>query len=126
MHRFSDDIDFSATWVYGTGRALTLPESTFQAFVPSSFTGYTPALNGFDVEIPSAKNAYRTSPYHRADVSLTFQKTKKHYERSWIFSVQPVQQPESVFSLVDVNEDGSRTIRSTAFSPSATIVARKF
>ena len=118
MHRFSDDIDFSATWVYGTGRALTLPESTFRAFVPSSFMGSTPALNGFDVEIPSAKNAYRTSPYHRADVSLTFLKTKKDYERSWIFSVYNVYNNlNPFFSLVDENDDGSRTIREYGIFP---------
>ena len=118
MHRFSDQIDFSATWVYGTGRALTLPESTFRAFVPSSFTGYTPALNGFDVEIPSAKNAYRTSPYHRADVSLTFLETKKHYERSWIFSVYNLYNNlNPFFSLVDENNDGSRTIREYGIFP---------
>ena len=118
MHRFSDRIDFSATWVYGTGRALTLPESTFRAFVPASFAGYTPEMYGFDVDIPSAKNAYRTSPYHRADVSLTFVKEKKAYTRSFIYSVYNVYNNlNPFFSLVDENEDGSRTIREYGIFP---------
>jgi hypothetical protein len=118
MHRLSDRVDFSATWVYGTGRALTLPESTFRAFVPASFAGYTPELNGFDVDIPSAKNAYRTSPYHRADVSLTFVKAKKAYTRSFIYSVYNVYNNlNPFFSLVDENDDGSRTIREYGIFP---------
>ncbi len=118
MHRFSDRIDFSATWVYGTGRALTLPESTFRAFVPASFTGYTPELNGINVDIPSAKNAYRTSPYHRADVSLTFVKAKQAFTRSLIFSVYNMYNNlNPFFSLVDENDDGTRTIREYGIFP---------
>ena len=118
MHRLSDRIDFSATWVYGTGRALTLPESTYRAFVPASFAGYTPELFGQDIDLPSSKNAYRTSPYHRADVSLTFVKEKDLYTRSMIFSVYNVYNNlNPFFSLVDENEDGSRTIREYGIFP---------
>lgn len=118
MHRLSDRIDFSATWVYGTGRALTLPESTFRAFVPASFAGYTPDLYGFNVEIPSSKNAYRTSPYHRADVSLTLVKEKVGYTRSLIYSVYNVYNNlNPFFSLVDENDDGSRSIREYGIFP---------
>ncbi|MBN31898.1 MAG: hypothetical protein CL845_07920 [Crocinitomicaceae bacterium] len=124
MHRFSDHIDFSATWVYGTGRALTLPESTFRAFVPTSFTGYSPQLNGTDVFIPSAKNTYRQSPYHRADLSLTFVKEKGGFTRSWIFSVYNVYNNlNPFFSLVDENEDGSRSIREYGVFPSIPSIA---
>ncbi|MDA0912254.1 MAG: TonB-dependent receptor [Bacteroidetes bacterium] len=118
MHRLSDRVDFSATWVYGTGRALTLPESTFRAFVPASFAGYTPDMYGFDVEIPSAKNAYRTSPYHRADVSLTFIKEKSAYTRSMIYSIYNVYNNlNPFFSLVDENIDGTRVIREYGIFP---------
>jgi len=118
MHQFSDRIDFSATWVYGTGRALTLPESAFKTFLPSSFTGFTPDVNGFNIEIPSAKNTYRTSPYHRADVALTFVKEKQGYTRSLIYSVYNVYNNlNPFFSLVDENDDGSRVIREYGIFP---------
>ncbi|MFZ9054987.1 MAG: TonB-dependent receptor, partial [Flavobacteriales bacterium] len=118
MHQFSDRIDFSATWVYGTGRALTLPESAFKTFLPSSFTGFTPDVNGFNIEIPSAKNTYRTSPYHRADVALTFVKEKAGYTRSLIYSVYNVYNNlNPFFSLVDENDDGTRVIREYGIFP---------
>jgi len=118
MHRISDRIDFSATWVYGTGRALTLPESVFRTFAPMSLTGYSPALDGVNVEVPSSKNAYRMSPYHRADVSLTFTKEKSAYNRSFIASVYNVYNNlNPFFALVDENENGSRTIREYGIFP---------
>ena len=111
MHRFSDRIDFSATWVYGTGRALTLPESTFRTFLPSSFTTASSDFDGLNVEVPSEKNAYRTSPYHRADLSVTFSKEKAAYSRSFIFSIYNVYNNlNPFFSLVEEDVDGSLSI----------------
>ena len=111
MHRFSDRIDFSATWVYGTGRALTLPESTFRTFLPESFTTMPTDFNGLNVDVPSEKNAYRTSPYHRADVSLTFTKEKSAYSRSFIVSVYNIYNNlNPFFSLVEEDIDGSLSI----------------
>lgn len=111
MHRFSDRIDFSATWVYGTGRALTLPEATFRTFYPNSFTTVPVDFTGLDVDVPSEKNAYRTSPYHRADVSLTFTKEKPAFSRSLIFSVYNVYNNlNPFFSLVEKDIDDSLSI----------------
>lgn len=111
MHRFSDRIDFSATWVYGTGRALTLPEATFRTFLPNSFTTVPGDFNGLNVEVPSEKNAYRTSPYHRADVSLTFTKEEPAFSRSLIFSVYNIYNNlNPFFSLVEKDIDDSLSI----------------
>lgn len=111
MHQLSERIDLSATWVYGTGRALTLPESAFRTFIPVSLTGQQTEFTPYLVEVPSGKNAYRTSPYHRADVSITSTRQRKHYERSWIFSIYNVYNNlNPFFSLVDENDDGERVI----------------
>ncbi len=118
MHRFSDRVDFSATWVYGTGRALTLPESVFRTFLPSSFTSASSDFSGLTVEVPSEKNAYRTSPYHRADVSLTFTKEKRTFSRSFILSVYNIYNNlNPFFSLVEEDVDGSLSIREYGIFP---------
>lgn len=118
MHTLSDRIDLSATWVYGTGRALTLPESVFRTFVPAAFTGADPNLSGTTVEVPGGKNEYRQSPYHRADVALTIRKEKKRYLRTTIISVYNVYNNlNPFFSLVDVNVDGSKVIREYGIFP---------
>ena len=118
MHRLSDRWDISATWVYGTGRALTLPESVFRTFLPASFTMDETNFSGDNITVPSAKNTYRTSPYHRADISLTSTKEKAHYSRSWIFSVYNVYNNlNPFFSLVDTNDDEQRVIREYGIFP---------
>ena len=118
MHSLSDRVDLSATWVYGTGRALTLPESVFRTFAPMSLTGLTPELEGTTVEVPGGKNEYRTSPYHRADLSLSIRKQKKRYLRSTIISVyNAYNNLNPFFSLVDINEDGTRVIREYGIFP---------
>jgi len=75
-------------------------------------------FSGANIEVPSAKNTYRTSPYHRADISLTSTKEKARYSRSWIFSVYNVYNNlNPFFSLVDTNDDGQRVIREYGIFP---------
>ena len=98
--------------------ALTLPESVFRTFAPVDFTGINPNLDGTTVEVPGEKNSYRQSPYHRADLALTIRKEKKRYFRSTIISVYNVYNNlNPFFSLVDVNEDGSKVIREYGIFP---------
>ena len=81
---FNDEWSGSFVWVYGTGRALTLSESTFTSYLPDG-TG-----NGFDVltaSVPSDKNSFRMSPYNRADISLTRTRPAQFGEKYLIFSV---------------------------------------
>lgn len=118
LHRLSDQWDLSATWVYGTGRALTLSESRFRTFIPSNFDGNTMDLQGLNIEVPSTKNGYRTSPYHRGDISVTKSKKREHTERSWIFSCYNVYNNlNPFFSLVDTDDNGTRVIREYGIFP---------
>jgi hypothetical protein len=66
---------FGATWVYSTGNLVTLPQSRY-------------FIDGRIVYEYGERNGYRLAPYHRLDLSATFQakKTKK-FESSWNFSV---------------------------------------
>ena len=57
-------ITLSATWVYGTGNAISLPESRF---FHSDFTGQNPFAF---IPVYSARNAYRMPAYHRMDLGL--------------------------------------------------------
>ena len=118
LHRLSDQWDLSATWVYGTGRALTLSESRFKTYIPSNFGGNTMDLQGLNIEVPSTKNGYRTSPYHRGDISVTKSKKREHTERSWIFSCYNVYNNlNPFFSLVDTDDNGNRVIREYGIFP---------
>ncbi|MEN9523027.1 MAG: hypothetical protein RL065_1404 [Bacteroidota bacterium] len=71
---------FGATWVYGTGNAITVPNSLYQ-------------VAGTLYEQYSKINAYRLPAYHRGDLSATYtpkHKKNKRVEGSWTFSVYNV------------------------------------
>jgi hypothetical protein len=66
---------FSAIFVYGTGNAITLPIERY-------------FMEGNVVNEYGPRNAFRMAPYHRADISATWnQKTDGRFRSSWNFSV---------------------------------------
>jgi hypothetical protein len=73
----SDNISFSANWVFGSGQALSLPE---YQYIVNSGSGSTIAVGQAE-----NKNSYRMPNYHRLDFGMTFKKEKKWGERTWNF-----------------------------------------
>lgn len=71
IYKAHDYISFSATWVYGTGNAITLATGEYYAFPHeygtdqgsgSSFIQY---VNDY-----GEKNSFRMAPYHRLDIGM--------------------------------------------------------
>lgn len=98
IYELSKKITISGTWVYGTGNALTMPQSKYVAYQNSVIPQVTtinnqPALvsNNFNggraVNDYGPKNSFRAEPYHRFDLSLQFHKQKKGHERTWEISI---------------------------------------
>ena len=83
-HQFSKKFSLSGVWVYGTGNAISLPETVFNApnDVLNRFNsgGYNPKY-----EVVGEKNAFRMPAYHRLDVNFAFTKKKKRWTRTWNF-----------------------------------------
>lgn len=82
MVKIDKDADFSCTWVYNTGYGLTLPVSKYT--IPVIVGDYT-QMN--EVYIYSDRNAFRTKPYHRLDISFNFHKQKKRYMRTFTLGI---------------------------------------
>ncbi len=79
-------VKLSATWVYGTGNAITLPIAEYNA--PVHQVGKP--MNGQYYESVSqytSRNAFRMAPYHRMDFGVQVQRKMKHWVRTWEFSV---------------------------------------
>jgi hypothetical protein len=76
----NDKFDFSFTWVYGTGNAISLPLQTYNAApLPGSFAS--------EAQYYGAKNNYRMAPYHRFDLALNYHKDRKWGTSTWNLSV---------------------------------------
>jgi hypothetical protein len=89
IYKVSEKITLSATWVYGTGNAITLPLSSYQVAEQSPH----PAANNYDysnaftVSDYGEKNSFRMAPYHRFDIAIQFHKIRKKYERTFELGV---------------------------------------
>lgn len=79
MRKLNDNLDLSATWVFGSGNAFTMAEGKYNII-----TNYNRLNIG---DIYSDKNAYRLNPYHRLDLALNHRKKTAWGERTWSFSV---------------------------------------
>lgn len=84
QYQFSKNVTISATWVYGTGNAITLPISSYRlddfSSIPDQY-GYW--SNGQEY---SERNGFRMKAYHRADIGVQFKKEMKKGIRTWEFS----------------------------------------
>lgn len=95
-HKINDKIDIGASYVYGSGYAVTLPVARQQGIHPSPLYQF-----GYLDNIPviEARNDYRMRDYHRLDFGINFTKEKKKYTRVWNFSVYNVYSRRNAFFL---------------------------
>jgi outer membrane receptor for ferrienterochelin and colicin len=81
-YNITKKINFAATWVYGTGNAVTLAGTKVESHNQNASNPFS-NFNNYDVF--GQRNNFRLRPYHRMDIGFNFTKQKKHYERIWSF-----------------------------------------
>ena len=86
IYELKENVTFSATWVYGTGNAITLPLSTYELGSLSTINygqdfGFYPTGTEY-----TARNDFRMRAYHRADIGVQVSKVAKRGVRTWEFS----------------------------------------
>ena len=91
-YKFSKRFEMNATWVYGTGNALTVPIAKYPSVLDDEQDFY-----GNPVYQYSERNAYRMPSYHRADIGLSFIKQKKWGEAIWNVSIYNVYNRQNPF-----------------------------
>ena len=88
IYNMTKEFRISATWVYGTGNAITLPKSEY---VPAPHSPI-PNMNDWGgwwgyVNEYGAKNDFRMRPYHRLDLGFEFRKRNRFGEQSLDLSI---------------------------------------
>ncbi len=123
-HDFTDKWTGSAVWLYGTGRALTLNESSFSAYIPD---GSGSGIYNFSAEVPSEKNSFRMSPYHRCDLSLTRTKKTTDGMKQLIFSIyNAYNNLNPFFAQTDEDDNGNPVIREYGIFPMIPSIAWRY
>lgn len=105
-------LTLSATWVYGTGNALTLAQGNYN-IVEQSYGQGLPSNLASDryfyreAELYGDKNSFRLRAYHRLDVGATFTKPLKRGERVWrvgAYNAYSRHNPYYVYYALDENK----------------------
>ncbi len=116
MYKFSDRTDISATWVYGTGKALTLGVARYASFQEG---GAHPFYYDYwrEVEYYNGKNGFREPAYHRLDVALNRHKKKDWGEQTWSFGLYNAYNHLNPFYLYFGHENNSRVLKQVSIFP---------
>lgn len=92
--RVSEKLRISASWLFSTGNAMTIPQAYYYADFTTgnndfpvvqpdgSFT-YVPMEKIRQAPYTGSVNSFRADNYHRLDLCVQFYKKKKQFERYW-------------------------------------------
>ena len=85
--RLSRRFDASASWVYGTGNALTLATVRYGGTVEPSAYGVFAGFSYDEIEYFSQRNGFRMPAYHRLDLGLNYYFSRRPNEHMVALSV---------------------------------------
>lgn len=94
---------FSGNFVLSSGRPVTLPEQKYM-------------YDGKQVVYYSDRNKYRMPPYHRMDVSITFDENlrkKRMWKGSWTFSIYNLYGRKNAYSIFYRKEASIQQVNKT-------------
>lgn len=116
-HKLNEKIDISATWVYGTGAAYTLPIAKYQILAENdnstTYPPYNPTNDTEEIYIYGKRNAERMRAFHKLDVGINFKKEKKWGERTWNVSIYNIYNRQNPYYYFVENEYGFSNNTST-------------
>lgn len=116
IYDINDHITVSATWVYGTGNAISLPLASYEAVghqvnSPNNYSYST--VNDYG----NQKNDFRMAAYHRMDVGIQFHKQKKHSERIFELSFYNVYNRKNPYFYYASQEQGYTKLKQVSLFP---------
>ncbi len=105
MYDINDRIAVSASWLYYTGDAVTMPSGQY-------------LIDGNIVPLYTERNGYRMPDYHRLDLSLTLKgKQTQKFQSSWNFSIYNAYARQNAYSIsFEESETVPGTMEAVQFS----------
>lgn len=81
-YKLNSNINFSAVWIFGTGGAVTVPDSKYYLF-----SGKLSNYSNEPYLLYGERNSSRMPAYHRLDVGVNFEKENSRGLRIWSMGV---------------------------------------
>lgn len=97
-YNISKNIVFSASWIYSTGNAVSIPVFKYPYKITNSVSG-KPNIY-YEIESLGKKNSFRMSDSHRLDISVEFHKKKKKWERAWVIGIYNTYNHKNPFFMI--------------------------
>jgi hypothetical protein len=124
VYQWKKNRDFSMTWVYGSGAAVTLPQSSYAQYSehPNQYGGDSQGIQYYD-----GRNSYRMRAYHRLDLSYTTTKQTKWGERSWSIAVYNLYSRKNPFFMdISYDKKGNKKFIQYSLFPIIPSIAYRF
>jgi hypothetical protein len=87
LQKIKSNIQFSSTWVFGTGNPFTLATGKFKMITGTDNDLTNQSVYNTYGQVYNDLNSYRMRAYHKLDVGLNFNKTVKWGERTWSINI---------------------------------------
>jgi len=115
-------INIAGTWVYGTGNAVTLANSTYRGIYPDVQFPDANFTYGSDTDFYKNRNNFRMRSYHRFDIGINFVKKKRRHTRTWSFGAYNAYNRKNPFFLFvddeyDPNGPDQRVLKQASLFP---------
>ena len=110
-HKFNDKWDAGATWVYGTGNAMTFPQAIYLG------TPYNGSESVDYIEYYGDRNSTRLDPYHRLDIGFNRTKKKKRLTKTLSFGAYNAYSRKNPFFAYLTYERGNRVAKQVSLFP---------
>ena len=113
-HKFNNKWDVGATWVYGTGNAITFPQGVYTGLPQVS------PWNGQAVEFVESygdRNSTRLPAYHRLDFGINKHKKRKKWDSTLSLGAYNVYNRKNPFFAYLDYEDNQRVAKQVSLFP---------
>jgi hypothetical protein len=118
IYKITKNVSVSATWVYGTGQAITLPRATYTGVLHDPTQGYlTNNTSTTELVDYGEKNNFRMAPYHRMDLGIRADKVREKYTRTIEFSFYNVYNRKNPFFYYTTTENGITKLKQISLFP---------
>jgi hypothetical protein len=114
-HKFNDKWDFGATWVYGTGNALTFPQGVYLG-VPQ-YNGWDNQLSVSSVESYGNRNSTRLPSYQRLDVAVNKHSKKRNFSSTWTLGAYNIYNRKNPWFAYLAYENNTRVAKQVSLFP---------
>lgn len=117
IYELRENLTISATWVYGTGQAITLPLAEYQTVPHDPLLTSVFTYSNYSIDYGS-KNSFRMAPYHRLDIAARWSKKLPRCERTFELGVYNAYNRRNPFFYnINTRNDGSNYLSQVSLFP---------